>query len=226
MRKYRIGLLIILLVIILAACGNDEKADENNAVSPQIEITEEEILDDDQIVAVINGDNVNGTIYNVVYSQLKLHALQTGQEVEEEEIKELTLESLIDRQLLFQQAKEEGIEITDEIASNEFDAIKSESGDALDNLLAQYQITEAGFKEQLKFELTMNEYMVSAIEVSVTDEEVEQYYEEAKENAEEIPEFEEIKANIERQLLQEKTQAALQAKIDEVRKTADIELKI
>src|SRR5690625_312549 len=173
MKKYVVGLFFLLFAILLVACGNNDAQDTDNTVEPQIELSDDELMDEDEVVVVVNGDNVNGVIYNVVYSQLKLHALQTGQDVDAEEIKELTIESLVDRQLLFQEAKVEGIEVTDQIATDEFDAIKSESGDALSNLLAQYQITEAGFKEQLKFELTMNEYMVSAIEVSVTDEEVE-----------------------------------------------------
>lgn len=225
MKKLLKGTIVFLLAIILIACGNEENK-EDDMIENAIEISDEEKVDDEQVVAVINGQDVKGTTYNLVYSQLKLHASQFNEEVDLEEIKTATLDSIIDRELLMQQAKQEEIEITDEIANDEFDMLKSESGESLTTLLAQYQLTEASFKEQLKFELTMNEYMAKAIEVSVTDEELEDFYENAKEENDTIPEFDEIKDQLKQQLLQQKTQEALQAKIDEVKESAEIEKKI
>lgn len=226
MKKIVVGLVVFLLTAFLVACGND-KNEVSDTAGDTIEISEEEKVADDEIVATINGDDVKGTTYNLVYSQLKLHAVQMGDETDEEEIKEATMESIIDRQLLFQEAKVEGIEVTEENAKSEFDSIKKESEKELANLLAQYQITEAGFIEQLKFELTMNEFMAKAIEVSVTDEEVKVEYAQAKEESDmEAPPFEEVKDQIKRQLLAEKTQEELQSKIDAVREKAEIERKI
>lgn len=227
MRKYVVGILLLLLTTLLIACGSDEKEDAEEVAGTMGEISEEEKLDDNEIVAVVNGKDVTGIIYNVVYSQLKLHAIQTDQEVNEEEIQDLTMESIVDRELLFQQAKEEGIEITSEDANSEFIKIKSESKAELATLLDQYQITEEGFKEQLRFELTMNEFMTQVIDVSVTDEDAKEKYEEVKdEGEEEAPPFEEVKDQIKQRLLAEKQQEELQAKIDEVREKATIEKKI
>lgn len=228
MKKFVIGLLVCLFMIVLVACGDDEKKEKevDEAAGPKLEITDEEKIDDNEIVAIINGDDVKGTTYNLVYSQLKLHAGQFDKDIDVEEIKNATMDSIIDRQLLIQQAKEEGIEITDETANSEFDTLKSENGDALSTLLEQYQLTESGFKEQLKFELTMNEFVEKAIKVSVTDQELEDYYDQAKEGNEAIPEFDEIKEQLKAQLLQQKTEEELQAKIDKVKEKAEIEKKI
>src|SRR5699024_7392819 len=173
MKKYMFAFMTFLLTMVLVACGNDEEQSED-AMQPELEITEEEKVAEDEVVAVVNGEEVTGDIYNIVYSQLKLYSVQFGQEVDEEEMKELTMESVIDRQLLFQEASEEGIEITDEEATAEIETIKEENPDVLETLLGQFQLTEEGFKEQLKFELTMYEYMDQIIEVTVTDEEVEE----------------------------------------------------
>lgn len=227
MNKYFSGLLILVIISVLGACGSDDNQSETeNNTEFGVEITESEKVDDDQIVAVINGEDVTGKTYNLVYSQLKLHAGQFGEEVDIDEIKRATMESIIDRELLMQQASEEGIEITNEMATTEFETMKAENSETLDTLLAQYQITEEGFKEQLKFELTMNEYMAKTIDVSVTDEEVKEYYDEAKESNEEIPEFDEIKDQLKKQVLQQKTNDELQAKIDKVKEKAEIEEKI
>jgi len=228
MKKYMFAFMTFLLTMVLVACGNDEEQSED-AMQPELEITEEEKVAEDEVVAVVNGEEVTGDIYNIVYSQLKLYSVQFGQEVDEEEMKELTMESVIDRQLLFQEASEEGIEITDEEATAEIETIKEENPDVLETLLGQFQLTEEGFKEQLKFELTMYEYMDQIIEVTVTDEEVEEAYEQAiteSETDEEVPEFDEVENNIRTQMTQQKTEEAFQAKIDEVRSTSEIDKKI
>lgn len=227
MKKYIIGFLALLFAGILVGCGDDkEKEIEESAAGEKVEITEAEKVDESDIVAVVNGDDIKGETYNLVYSQLKLHAGAFEEEVDNNEIKQATMESLIDRQLLLQQAKEEGVEVTDEVVDSEFETIKSENKEALDTLLEQYQITEEGFKDQLKFELTLNEFLAKTIEVTVTDEEVKEQYEKAKEGNDSIPEFDEIKDQLKKQLLQQKTDEALQAKIDKVKEKSEIEEKI
>src|SRR5699024_5618030 len=226
MKRFIAGLLLVVLAGILAACGSDDEQEAENFEAPSVEISEEEKVDDNQVVAVINGEDVTGKTYNLVYSQLKLYAGQFGEEVDTEEVKRATMDSIIDRQLVIQQAKEEGIEVTGEAAEAELETLKSENAETCETLLEQYQITEEGFKEQLQFEMTMNEYMRQTIEVSVTDEEVEEHYEKAKEGNEDIPEFDEIKDQLKKQMLQQKTDEALEAEIEKVKEKADIEEKI
>ncbi|MEI3604137.1 SurA N-terminal domain-containing protein [Pseudogracilibacillus sp. SE30717A] len=226
MKRFIIGSLVFLLAGILVACGDDDKKEAEQPTSPSVEISNEEKVDDDKVVAVINGEDVTGRTYNLVYTQLKLYAGQFGEEVEMGELKQATIDSIIDRQLVMQQAKEEGIEITDEIAESEFETIKSENKEALETLLEQYQITEEGFKDQLKFEMTMNEYQAKVIKVSVTDDELKEYYEKAKEGNEDIPEFDEIKDTLKKQVLKQKTDEELEAKIEKAREESEIEEKI
>lgn len=225
MKKYMLGMMISLLTIFLVACGNDEEKN-NQEAGPMVEISEEEKVAEDEVVVVVNGEEVLGNIYNVVYTQLKLYAGQFEEEVDLEELKEKTMESIIDRQLLFQEAREEGIEITDEEAKEEIERIKTENPDALETLLSQFQLTEDGFKEQLKFELTMYEYMEKMIDVTVTDDEIEDHYEKIKEENENIPELDEIKHNLRTQMTEQKTQEELQSRIDKVREDSKIDKKL
>jgi len=226
MKKFLTGFFAFLLLIVLVACGNKEEQETENATNPTIEITEEEKVDDDQVVAVINGEEVNGKTYNLVYTQLKLQASHFEEDIDLEEIKSATIESLIDRQLLLQQAREVGIEITDEMVNEKLDTFKSENREAFDTLLAQYQITEEDLKDQLKYELAMNEYINETIEVSVTDKEIEEHYEKAKEGNDEIPELDEIKSNLKSQILNQKRIEELEEKINKVKEKATIEEKI
>src|SRR5699024_11099876 len=117
-----------------------------------------------------------------------------------------TMESVIDREIVMQEAKEEGIDITEEEAEKEFKTMKEENSEALETLLEQYQITEDGFKEQLRFELIMDEFLSKTIDVDVSDDDV--------------------KDQIKESMEQEEMTLALQDKVDEIKETAEIERKI
>ena len=236
MKKYIVGSLLLILAMVLVACGDkdeeDEATGEENPLAPSVDISDEEKVDDDKVVAVVNGNEVKGGVYNLVYAQLKLQSAQLGDETDNEEMKDLTMESVIDREIVIQEAKEEGIEITEEEADKEFKTLKEENSEALDTLLEQYQITEDGFKEQLRFELIMDEFLSETIDVDISDDDVKEFYDEAKEEAEEgdsegeIPEFDEVKDQIKESMEQEEMTLALQDKVDEVKETAEIERKI
>lgn len=238
MKKYIVGSLLLILAMVLVACGDkdeeekEEAKGEENPLAPSVDISDEEKVDEDEVVAVINDSEVKGGIYNLVYAQLKLQSAQLGDETENEEMKELTMESIIDREIVMQEAKEEGIDISQEEADKEFSTMKEENSEALETLLEQYQITEDGFKEQLRFELVMDEFLTKTIEVDISDDDVKEFYDEAKEEAEEaeseeeVPEFDEVKDQIKESMEQEEMTLALQEKVDEIKETAEIERKI
>lgn len=209
-------------MFILAACGGNDDTEEQIA-GPTVEISDDEKVPEDDVVAVVNGEEIYGSTYNLVYSQLKLYEGQFSEEVDLDKVKEATMDSIIDRQLVFQDAKELGIEVEDETIDEEFEYMKETNEETLQTLLDQFQLTETAFKEQLKFEWTMNEYILETIDVSVEDEEVEEQYEQLKEENEDIPEFDEIKDQMKRQLLQIKTNEAFEKKIAEIREESTIE---
>lgn len=216
---------VLAIALLLVAC-NDDKEESTESENTAPEITEEEKLPEDEIVAVVNGDEINGKTYNIVYSQLKLQAAQFNDEVDLDEIKELTIESVIDRQLLIQEAKEIGIEYTDEEIEEQFLEMKENNGEALETILGQYQFTEEMFKEQIKFEFIMNDFMNEAIEISVDDDELKEHYEKAKEDNDDIPPFDEIKNDLQRRLVQQKTTEQLEKLIEEAKEVAKIEQKL
>src|SRR5690625_2308234 len=132
MKRYIVGSMLLLLAMILVACGsdneeNDTSQEAENALNQTVEITDEEKVADDEVVAIVNDDEVTGNVYNVVYSQLKFHSSQLGEEVDNEEIKEATMESIIDRQIVFQEAEAEGIDTSKEAAEEEFKLLKEEN---------------------------------------------------------------------------------------------------
>lgn len=226
MKKFYIVALSLCLAILLAACGGEDKEKADTEESGGVEITDAEKVDEDEVVAVVNGDEVKGDVYNLVYTQLKLYATQLGDDLELEEIKEATITSVVDRQIVLQEADKIDIGVSEKEADEYIDKLRKESKEELETLLGQYQITEEEFREQIIFELTMNEYMKETVEVTVTDEELEEYYEKAKEGNDAIPPFEEAKAQLKKQVLAEKTNEAFQENIDEVKEKSDIDIKL
>src|SRR5699024_3601516 len=145
MKKYIVGCLLVVLAMILVACGDkkdeeEETKGEKNPLAPSDVISDEEKVDDDKVIAMINANEVKGGVYNLVYAQLKLQSDHLSDETDNEEMKDLTMESVIDREIVMQEAKEEGIDITEEEAEKEFKTMKEENSEALETLLEQYQI--------------------------------------------------------------------------------------
>ena len=231
MKKYIAGLSILLVAIFLVACGDNNEENASNEAAPeqeaeQVEISDDEKVPDDDVVAVINDEDVEGETYNIIYAQLKSFATQSDQDVDQKEIQELTMDSLIDRIVLLQYAKDEGIEVSEEEAEDEIDTIKSENEDNYKNILDQFQMSEDGFKEQLRFELTLDKFKEKEIDEEVSDEEVQEAYDELAEENEDVPELDEVEDQLKTNLLDQKTNEALQKKIDKVKEDAEIDEKL
>lgn len=222
MRKLLMSIFATVIAVGLVACGGD--SEEKKDV--QFTISDEEKYNENEKIATVNGEDIKGITYNLVYSQLKLHAQQLADEVSLDELEEKTIESLIDRTLLMQEAKEQGISYSDEEVDQELLRLKEENEDILETILQQYQITEELFHEQLKFELTMEDFIVEEIEVEVTDAEIEEVYEEIKEENEDVPELVEIRDTLKFRIEGDKKQQALEQRISKIRDESDIELHI
>src|SRR5699024_12109045 len=112
------------------------------------------------------------------------------------EMKKATLDSIIDRELLMQQASKEDIEISDDRLEEELSKIKESGTEDIDTLLEQYDMTEDDFKEQLRFDLTLDQYKDTLGDLVVTEEELEDYYEIVKEKQEDVSPLDVIKTYI------------------------------
>lgn len=217
----------IFIIIGLVACSNDaDEETQDPAESLEIEITEEEIIDEDKEVIRINGTAVKGDKYNHIYPQIKAQAIQLEEEVDQDELVERTIDALIERELMLQEAEEEGIVVSAEDVTKEFDTIKTVNEEGLSTLLEQFHLSEEAFKEQLKFELTLDMYAKEIVEPEVTDEEIKEYYDLIKEQNEDIPELEELRVDIESQIQQQKSLEEIQDILVEKRENADIERNI
>lgn len=226
MKKLILLSLMLTLVIGLAACGDeeDEGATPEPPAEEQVEFSDEERVDPDVPVATVNGDEIRGDRYNPVYTQVKMQLAQFGQDVSDtDSLKEQTLNVLVEQQLIRQDAEAIGIEITEDEVEEEFDTLKEQNEEQLDIVMEEFDLTEEEFKMQLSDDLITTAYIESELDTEVTNEEVEDFYEELREENDEIGALTELEASIRTQLENQKTSEQLPEKVEELRENADIE---
>ncbi|MGP4039823.1 SurA N-terminal domain-containing protein [Gracilibacillus sp. D59] len=238
MKKIIMLLMMISLAVITVACGNDDATKKNNTEEAasdetsqetgQNSVSEDELVAEDKTVATINGEEINGSAYNRVYRLVKSSLQQQGQDVKDtEKVKDQTLNELITQELIMQDAEKQGLSASQEEIDSKIAALKEQHGDQFASTLKKNGFTEETYKAQLKQNLVANKYMESVLGIKVTEKEIKEYYDSAKEKSEkELPPLEQVKDQIKQTLTaqkQQEKQKEIQSKIDELKKNAEIE---
>ncbi|WP_163581529.1 SurA N-terminal domain-containing protein [Gracilibacillus saliphilus] len=205
-----------------------EEAADSAAATGQQGVSDDELVEEDQAVATINGEEIPGSSYNQIYPLVKSTLEQAGQEVEDTEaIKQQTLNELITQELIRQDAKAEGLTVEQEEIDNELATYEEQFGEEYATVLESSGYTEEMFKEQIENDLLSEKYMESVLGIEVTDDEIKEYYQTAAEQSEEdLPPLEDVEDSIKQTLKsqkQQEKQEEIQAKIDELRENAEIE---
>jgi len=228
MRKSLLIFSLLLMLGLLVACGSSENETENNNESEveTVEFSDEELVDDDEIVLTINETEIMGEQYNSLYVQNKIRLHQYRQDISDlEALKEQTLEMLIDQELLKQDAEQKEVSVTTEELDEEFKSIKDEvTTEQFVSFLEVNQITEEEFKEQLHFSLLYEKYVTETMpEIEVSNDEVEELYQELKGEEEDFPELEEVAEYLKTELINQKKYEYVEEQLSQLREEADIE---
>lgn len=236
MKKFILVAFLIIFSVLIVACNDEEKESETEKAenetqteaeeeAPQVEFSDEERVDADEPVLKVNGKEVKGDQYNRIYTQTKTLMFQYGQDVSDlDVVKDQVVSILTEQELINQDAEERGIEVTEEEAQEELGKLKEASKEQFNQMLETYQITEDELKEQLVDDLVINEYIEKEFEAKVSDEEIEDYYNQLKEQSEDLPELDEaMKGEIEGLLKTQKQSEQLAERVAELREDAEIE---
>ncbi|SES12820.1 SurA N-terminal domain-containing protein [Gracilibacillus ureilyticus] len=234
-------LLSLALLLVLAACNSEdsqdtaeqteeeEQTEQKTEGSPEEgQVSSEKQVEPDKTVAKVNGEEIKGEEYNRLYPQVVSYLQQYGQDTSDSEaVKEQVLNELVTQQLIIQDAKAEGIEVADEEVTSEMETIKEQYGEDYAGALEASGFTEESFQQQLAKDMLRVKYIETQLDTDVSDEEVEEYYNELVANSEqEIGELSEVEGQIKNALTQQKQQEQLQPKVEELREQAEIELLI
>lgn len=232
-----------LLLLTLSACADSEEAAPEETAEPE---TVEESASDktpvasslnlpaqEDVVVIVNGEEILGNVYNSVARQMETTLASQGHATSGETddmVKEQALSVLVGNKVILNDAAEKGLEADEEMVQERLEDLKGqfESEEAMNKALQQTGFTLDDMEVQLREQLVYEQYVAEEIEpVKVTDEEVQETYDGFVETSEEeVPALEEMEPNIRQSLEQEKTQDAVFTRIEELKKSADIEIKI
>lgn len=252
-KKMLLSLLIGASVMVTAACGNtddntkeeetaeqEETTEDKGETAEQPEMPEPDLEDVPDVVAEVNGEEISKEEFETAYvQQFQQEAAQaqvSGQEVDQAELKERIAESLVSQRLLVQQTEESNIEATDEEVEETLTALAEQNGLASSEefltALEEQGLSEEEVMEQVASQVKVDKLIAEKSgDIEVSEEELQEFYDQMKEqqkemDGEELPPLEDIKSEVETQIMQQKENEAVQALLAELRESADVTINL
>jgi peptidyl-prolyl cis-trans isomerase SurA len=263
--RWLLGLAMSVSVVALAACGSqgdDAKPHESSAAaeqSPGADSAQKgkdsqqdqgsqqgkpNTKDIPEVVAEVNGEKIKKDefvpLFETQYQQMQMQAQQSGQPVNEKDLKKQTAENLVSTKVLTQEADKRDISVSDKDIDkglkesaqqgqmSEKDFLKAMKKQGMDEEKVRSELSN-----QLKIEkLIEDEYG----EFKVSGEEIGQAYEQAKSQQEqmaqqggqqqEMPSIDKMRPQLKEQVKQQKSQKATQKFAKKLRKQADVTIHL
>lgn len=232
LKKKFIGVLLLLSMVLLffTGCSNEKANEEDEAVTTT------------NAVAIVNGEEISKEDFDYTVERIAMNYEQQGLSLEGEHgekvlegIREEAMDILVEERILLQEAIKNGHEISDEEVREEFEALKGQfqSEDDFNQILEMNLLTEERLKRMLKTEMHIERYFQDMTgDIEVPEEEIraayDGYYEEIKgtEMEEGFPSYEEIRLDLEFEIIQEKQNREFRNIIDNLKENSEIKILI
>lgn len=244
MRKiWMIMLTFTLTILVLAACGNGDKSDKGSEDEQEasLELPEPDLEGIPDIVAEINGEEITKeefeSMYQQQFQQVALQSQLSGQEVDQDKLKEQTAEGMVNQRILTQEANNRISEVLEEDVNNTMDEVVKQNGmETKEELLTA--LKEQGMEEKEVMELIETQVKIEQLiaeesgDIEPTDEEVKEAYDNMKAQQEEMgseeefPAFDEIESDLKQQVKQQKEMEVTETLVEKLRKGADVTIHI
>ncbi|MGK7378768.1 SurA N-terminal domain-containing protein [Planococcus sp. 1R117A] len=239
-KKMKYAAAPLLLALALGACSDNEEAapKEEPAEAAEQATAEQQtklkLPAEEDVVVVVNDEDILGNVYNSVARQLESSLATQGKDTAEAEnadlVKEQAITVIVGNKLILQDAAKKGYEAEDAAVEERLEELKGqfESEEAMNEALKKSGYTMEDMESQLREQITYENYVAKEVKpAEVTDKEVQAAYDGFAETAkEEAPAFEEMEPTIRQSLEQQNTQQAVADRIEELKKTAKIDVKI
>lgn len=189
------------------------------------------------VVAVVNDEEIDREEFDMHYQSMKSMYEMQGIDVEEQglrrQIQEQILSEMIGRVILLQQAEKEGLTVSEEDIQTRYQEILAqyESEEEMEKELSSFNMTLEDLKSNLAEEILIDKYIsyyreekIDEEDLVVSQEELEERYEQHKLYQEEIPEFEEYEDQLKEELKNEKFEQNLSNHIKNLQAESNIEI--
>ena len=186
-------------------------------------------------VATVNGEQITeeelAVRLNQSTAQLQAQGVDLNDETTRNQARTQLLQDLINEELVLQDAAEREVTVTTAEVTTAFDEIKArfESEQAFQTELTSNNMTEAELRENVERQLILDKYLseVGGVDsVAVTDAEVAAAYAEYEQTVEDPQPLEEIAAQIEQFVQQQKVAALVEQIVESLRADASVEVLI
>jgi len=134
-------------------------------------------------VAIVNGVTISKDAYDRELDFFARRAAQGGQQIPDGQMAQMkneVLESLIDRELLFQESKKRGIKVKTEAVSDQFQKIQQRypNKEEFKKLLSNMGLTESDVQAQIERGMAIQELIGKEVteKIKVSDEETKAFY--------------------------------------------------
>ncbi len=231
-KKSLMFLIISLISILIVGCASEAGDASGNS---------EESMEN--VVAKVNGNSISTVEYeDLVQMMVSSYESQgvdfTTEEGEKflEQIKSQAVNSLVQEEVLLQEAKANGFNASDETVDKQIEAVKSQfpSEEDFKTQLNNQNLTEDDYKKMIAKEIIIGEFLESEVkETPVSEEELQSVYDQYIEQisqqageAAEVPSFEDVKDQLEMQLTQQNQQEQVTKIIEVLLEENEIEIYI
>jgi FKBP-type peptidyl-prolyl cis-trans isomerase (trigger factor) len=184
-------------------------------------------------VAIVNDEEITGKDLNTSIQQFNQAALAQGVDISSPEvaadIRNQSLEVLVNTTLLRQAANSRGIEVTDEEAAERLETIEAEIGGAevLQSRIDELGLTRSDLEEDIREEIliqTLLDSIFAEAQIEVTEEEIAEVYAAAGGVEAGLPPLDEVRDQVEAQVKGGKEQEVIDGYLDTLKADAQIEL--
>lgn len=254
--KWLLGLALSVSVVAFAACGSpeDKPAEEKTSAAAEQGQGKDQAQSQNgkpntdgipDVVAEVNGEKITKDdfvpLYETQYQQMQMQSQQSGQQVDEKQLKTQTAENLVSTELLSQEADERGIKVSDKDVDKALgESAKSSQMSKKDFLAAMKKqgMDEKKVNSELKTQLSIEDLIKDEYgEFKVSGEEIGQAYQQAKtqqeqmaqqggQQAQEVPPLEEMRPQLEKQVKSQKSTQATQKYAKKLREKGDVTINL
>ncbi len=262
-KKLLLSASVAVLLFGASACGDDSgdgngegSGGEETSSSEGNAAPEPDVEDVPDVVAEVNGEEIPKDefvqTYEGQFQQMAMQSQQTGEEVDQEQLKKDTAEGLVDNEILLQEAGNRGLEASDKEVQQTLKDLAQQNGmgspDEFLSAMEQQGMNKDAVMPQVEMQVQVEKLITDeAGDIEPTEEELKKLYDETKAQQEQmgggqggggqggggqgggqqqIPPFEEVKPQLVEQAKSEKQSEVAQGLVDQLREDADISINL
>lgn len=224
--------------------NNNNDSGDTDSQDAAAELPEADLEGIPDIVAVINGEEITKddftNMYEQQFQQILMQSQMMGQDMsdlDQDELKEHTADIMVNQSLLIQEANNRIGDVSEDDINETLDQLLAQNGmeskeDLLDALKEQ-DVDEEEFMSQVETQVKIDQLIADITkDITLTEEETKEAYETIKAqqeeagSEEELPDYEDVKADLEEQLKEQKRAEETQTFIDQLRDDADVTIHL